>query len=117
MRRALVVEERVCGGWYDQIDEHDAVLRINYAPYLGFEADVGSKTTFDFSNRENARRMLKSHVRFLPISPLARPPSAASSETSLRFSRAVRHCRMELPHSVASAGAARQSVRGDQQRS
>jgi hypothetical protein len=88
----------------DQIDDHDAVLRINYAPYVGFEvrilkfrdpgstpietlagywtkpfwnpdwillqADVGSKTTFDFSNRENARRMLKSHVRCAPAQPL-----------------------------------------------
>jgi hypothetical protein len=25
----------------------------------GFEADVGTKSTFDFSNRENARRILK----------------------------------------------------------
>mmetsp|Transcript_11792 Transcript_11792/g.15965 ORF Transcript_11792/g.15965 Transcript_11792/m.15965 type:complete len:450 (+) Transcript_11792:122-1471(+) len=41
------------------IDGHDAVMRINYAPIKGFEADVGSKTTFDFSNRENARRILK----------------------------------------------------------
>jgi len=42
-----------------EIDAHEAVMRINYAPIKGFEADVGSKTTFDFSNRENARRILK----------------------------------------------------------
>ena len=44
------------------IDAHDAVLRMNYAPTKGFEADVGSKTTYDLSNRENARFLLKGEI-------------------------------------------------------
>ncbi|KAK3271633.1 hypothetical protein CYMTET_20030 [Cymbomonas tetramitiformis] len=47
----------------EEIDRHDAVLRINYAPVKGWEVDVGSKTTYDFSNRENARRILKTNVK------------------------------------------------------
>lgn len=44
------------------IDAHDAVLRMNYAPTKGFEGDVGSKTTYDLSNRENARFLLKGEI-------------------------------------------------------
>lgn len=47
-----------------EIDAHDAVMRINYAPIEGFAADVGTRTTYDFSNRENARRLLTSHVQW-----------------------------------------------------
>lgn len=46
------------------IDAHDAVLRINYPPVSKFKAHVGIKTTYDFSNRENARRMLRSRIRW-----------------------------------------------------
>jgi len=44
-----------------EIDAHEAVMRINYAPIAAFAADVGRKTTYDFSNRENARRLLTSN--------------------------------------------------------
>lgn len=49
------------------IDRHEAVMRINYPPTRGFEDDVGSKTTYDFSNRENARRLL--NARHIPKRP------------------------------------------------
>jgi len=46
-------------GFGKEIDSHDAVIRINYAPTEGFEADVGSKTTLDFCNKENTGGLIK----------------------------------------------------------
>jgi len=40
-------------GFGAQIDAHDAVMRINYAPTKGFEKDVGRTTTMDLCNKEN----------------------------------------------------------------
>ena len=45
-------------GFGHEINEHDAVLRINFATTVGFEADVGSRTTYDFANRKNIRESL-----------------------------------------------------------
>ena len=38
-----------------EIDEHDAVFRINYPPTENFEEYVGSKTTVELVNHHHAR--------------------------------------------------------------
>ena len=45
-------------GFGHEINEHDAVLRINFASTVGFEADVGTRTDYDFANRKNIRECL-----------------------------------------------------------
>lgn len=39
----------------EEIDEHDAVFRINYPPTENFEEYVGSKTTVELVNHHHAR--------------------------------------------------------------
>jgi hypothetical protein len=39
------------------IDAHDAVFRINYAPTVDFERDVGQKVSFDLINKENSLKL------------------------------------------------------------
>ena len=46
------------------IDKHDAVIRINYAPTRGFQYDVGNKTTFDIANKENCLKLAKGEHRW-----------------------------------------------------
>tara|TARA_B000000441_G_scaffold131425_1_gene115982 strand:+ start:61 stop:1680 length:1620 start_codon:yes stop_codon:yes gene_type:complete len=42
-----------------EIDEKDAVWRVNYAPIDGFEKDVGYRTTFDFINQQHTKRFVR----------------------------------------------------------
>ena len=44
----------------EQIDSHDAVFRINYAPTAGYEEHVGKRTSFDVCNHQHARAFLYS---------------------------------------------------------
>uniref|UniRef100_A0A7S0RXK4 Sialyltransferase n=1 Tax=Pyramimonas obovata TaxID=1411642 RepID=A0A7S0RXK4_9CHLO len=46
-------------GYGAEIDQHDAVMRINYAPTAGFEGDAGTRTTLDLVNKENTLFLLK----------------------------------------------------------
>jgi hypothetical protein len=43
-------------GW--EIDARSAVMRMNYAPTFGFEADVGRRTTFDFINQQHTKAFI-----------------------------------------------------------
>lgn len=45
------------------IDDHDAVIRTNYAPTEGFEDDVGSRTTFDFINLQHTKPFVVGRTR------------------------------------------------------
>ena len=52
----------------DEIDAHDAVIRVNYPPIEGFTSHVGSKTTFDFTNHHNAQELVNpASERFIPL--------------------------------------------------
>ena len=42
-----------------EIDEKDAVWRVNYAPIDGFEKDVGYRTTFDLINQQHTKRFVR----------------------------------------------------------
>jgi hypothetical protein len=49
-----------------EIDGHDAVIRINMAPTRGFEPYVGKKTTFDVVNAHNVREILQGVRKWRP---------------------------------------------------
>ena len=69
-----------CGA---SIDAHDATIRMNFAPFLGFEADVGSRTTIYVVNSHNARllalaaKKLHSKATSKPVSARAKSPMPA----------------------------------------
>jgi hypothetical protein len=44
------------------IDTHEAVFRTNMAPTVGYEDDVGGRTTFDFVNLQHSKAFTP-HVR------------------------------------------------------
>ena len=50
----------------EEIDNHDAVIRINMAPIRGFEKYVGKRTTFDVVNSHNVREILQGLRRWRP---------------------------------------------------
>ena len=50
----------------EEIDNHDAVIRINMAPIRGFEKYVGKRTTFDVVNSHNVREILQCVRRWRP---------------------------------------------------
>ena len=50
----------------EEIDNHDAVVRINMAPIRGFEKYVGKRTTFDVVNSHNVREILQGVRRWRP---------------------------------------------------
>lgn len=54
-----------------EIDAHDAVFRINYAPLEGYERYVGSRTTFDVINAVHSRVGLP----LMAALPAACPPA------------------------------------------
>ena len=46
------------------IDANEIVIRINYAPTKGYEADVGSKTSYDLLNKENTMKLATGEHRW-----------------------------------------------------
>jgi hypothetical protein len=63
-----VTGELLASSYGDEIDAHDAVIRVNYPPIEGFQRHVGSKTTFDFTNHHNAQELLNpASDRFIPL--------------------------------------------------
>ena len=66
-----------------EINEHDAVLRINFASTVGFEVDVGTRTAYDFANRKNIRERL-AEVALQPREP---PSEVLSYEITSRATR------------------------------
>ena len=46
-----------------EIDEHEKVFRINYAPTAGYEEDVGSRTDFDFVNLQHVKPFIAGRTR------------------------------------------------------
>mmetsp|Transcript_22810 Transcript_22810/g.70864 ORF Transcript_22810/g.70864 Transcript_22810/m.70864 type:complete len:532 (+) Transcript_22810:95-1690(+) len=46
------------GSYGQEIDDHSAVFRINYAPTRTFERYVGSRTTFDIVNQQHTKAFL-----------------------------------------------------------
>ncbi|KAM9301600.1 CMP-N-acetylneuraminate-beta-galactosamide-alpha-2,3-sialyltransferase 2 [Gastrophryne carolinensis] len=53
-------------GYGKDINRHDFVMRINQAPTLGFESDVGSRTTHHFMYPESAKN-LPANVSFVLV--------------------------------------------------
>lgn len=91
--------EHLKGNRGPEIDAHEAVFRINYAPVTGpaptgrdLSAHVGKRTTFDVLNRPNAGQLNKGHHRWRPNQTgergkRGRPPTVVVCETPERDAR------------------------------
>ena len=48
----------------EQIDKHEAVIRIDLGRTVGFERDVGARTTFDFAAANDLRNLVSNKNAF-----------------------------------------------------
>ncbi|GHP08167.1 ST3 beta-galactoside alpha-2,3-sialyltransferase 1 [Pycnococcus provasolii] len=76
------------------IDANDMVLRINYAPTKGYEADVGTKTTYDLCNKENTLKLATGEHKWRwiesPAPSAGRPPPRSDLVLFEMHSRIIR---------------------------
>ena len=66
-----------------RIDAHDAVFRVNHAPTLGYETDVGGRTSIVALNSHNARRL--AHLLFHRNTGRARQQLCSMNATLLFY--------------------------------
>ncbi|QDZ21665.1 sialyltransferase [Chloropicon primus] len=68
----------------EEIDNHDAVFRLNLAPVKGFERYVGSKTYFNIVNAHNLKEILQGRRRWKSVDQTSR---VVMFETASHFAR------------------------------
>ena len=68
----------------EEIDEHDAIFRLNMAPVRGYERYVGSKTHFNIVNAHNLKEMLHDQRRWRSFDPNSK---IVMFETASHFAR------------------------------
>ena len=68
----------------EEIDDHDAVFRLNLAPVKGFERYVGSKTYFNIVNAHNLKEILQGRRRWKSVDQTSK---IVMFETASHFAR------------------------------